>query len=72
MTFRRATASMTRHQMRQELFELGNVWDEFRKTAEGGGSPGEWMYERTDELRTALRRDRLLARNKKPAFKRGE
>lgn len=42
--------------LRAELKALGNHFTEFRKTAEGGGSPGEWMVERMDEIETELKR----------------
>lgn len=58
MNHKRNIESMTRPELRKELFALGKKWDEFRKDAEGGGSPGEWMYERLDELQTALQKQR--------------
>lgn len=41
----------------RELAKLAKRWDSFRASdPEGGGSPGEWMVERMDELETEQRR----------------
>jgi hypothetical protein len=47
---------LTDDELSAELDNLGKQWDEFRKDAEGAGSPGEWMIERMDEIRTEQRR----------------
>ncbi len=48
--------SMTRSQLRSELFSLNKQFAETRTAR--GGSPAEWMDERADEIRTELRRRR--------------
>jgi hypothetical protein len=51
----RATKSvsmMTAAEIESELISLGRRWRKFREDCEGGGSPGEWMVERMDELET--------------------
>lgn len=42
----------------RELKRLGKRWDDLRSSDEelGGGSPGEWMAERMDELETEQKR----------------
>ena len=41
----------------RELAKLAKRWTAFRVSEpEGGGSPGEWMVERMDELETEKRR----------------
>lgn len=48
---------LTTRQIRLEIADLGQQWDEFRKDLDGmSGSPGEWMIERLDELWTELKR----------------
>lgn len=47
---------MSNAEIKTELANLGDKWDDFRKDCEGGGSPGEWMYERMDELATEQKR----------------
>ena len=58
------SSMMTVAEIESELISLGRRWDDFRKGCEGGGSPGEWMIERMDELETEqeLRRLRLARR----------
>ena len=55
-----AARRMTDDQIAAELKQLGDDFDELRRDAEGGGSPGEWMVERMDELETERRR-RLIS-----------
>lgn len=43
----------------RELQELDVKWAAFRSGAEGGGSPGEWMIERIEELDLEQRRRAL-------------
>lgn len=48
---------LTTKQIRLELAELDDQWEQFQKDLEGmSGSPGEWMIERMDELETELKR----------------
>jgi hypothetical protein len=48
--------SMTRPQLRKELFSLRDRFAKVRADENGrGGSPCEWMDERADEIRTELR-----------------
>jgi hypothetical protein len=48
---------MTAGDIRAELASLEIEWHNFRSECEGhGGSPGEWFYERMDELTTELKR----------------
>lgn len=53
-------ADMTRAEIDAELIDLAKRWDELRALCEadggGGGSPGESLIERMDELETALKR----------------
>jgi len=54
---------MTDDAIAAELKKLGKEWDDFRADLESmPGSPGEWMYERMDELETEQRR-RLISLN---------
>lgn len=50
--------TMTREQLIAALDLMGDQWDAFRSDIDEGhgGSPGEWMVERMDELETELRR----------------
>lgn len=49
---------MTDDELSAELERVGKQWDELRSDPElaGGGSPGEWMVERMDEIETEKRR----------------
>ena len=48
---------MTITAIENELAALGVQFEEFRANCDGhGGSPGEWMIERMDELDTELRK----------------
>lgn len=47
---------MTNAQIEQELELLAVEWEETRRDCEGAGSPGEWIWERMDELETELER----------------
>lgn len=50
-------SSLTDEQIARELQALGETWDASRADGEGhGGSPGEWMFERMDELGTEQKR----------------
>jgi len=59
-----ATASMSRFEMRKELFALCKLWDEADDYWEGGGSPREGTAERIEELTVALRR--MCAASRRP------
>jgi hypothetical protein len=50
--------SLTDEEIARELVELGSRWDAFRSSDDEGhgGSPGEWMVERMDELETEQKR----------------
>jgi hypothetical protein len=53
---------MTDDELSAELLAIEKQWDEFcREIGDGhGGSPGEWMVERMDEIETEKRR-RLIS-----------
>ena len=58
---------MTDDQIAAEMKRLGDEFDDMHSDPdfEGhGGSPGEWMIERIDELKTERRRRRSSARQK--------
>lgn len=43
--------------LRAKLADLEHQWDVFQSSEhDGGGSPGEWMYEAMGELETELER----------------
>jgi hypothetical protein len=52
----RAAKICTTAKLKDELDALDKQFAAFRKTAEGGGSPGEWMWERMGEIETELKR----------------
>lgn len=57
----RDVRSLTRGQLQQELFRLGkqfNAPSDDPDDVGHGGSPGEWLVERMDEIRTELRQRR--------------
>lgn len=63
----RPAARLSDAEISKELQALGEQWDEFRKDLgdDGyGGSPGEWMVERIDELETEQRRRASRAEGK--------
>lgn len=51
-------AKLTDAEIARELVDLGVKWKEFRDDLDEGhgGSPGEWMVERMDELETEQKR----------------
>jgi hypothetical protein len=52
---------MTAPELVRELDRVGKEWDEFRRDLEGmSGSPGEWLVERMDEIKTELKRRSAL------------
>lgn len=53
-------AEMTDKEIETELEKLGDQWSDLRSDPDAGhaGSPGEWMYERMDELETERKKRR--------------
>lgn len=53
----RPAKEMTDVEIAAETLDLENKWDIFHRGFDGhGGSPGEWMFERMDELEAERKR----------------
>lgn len=69
MTARLTAAQMTDEQIVAEVQSLCARWDVLRAAnSDGcGGSPGEWMFERLDELETEQKRRTALSPEREAA-----
>jgi len=53
----RPASELTDAELVSEEYRLGILWDSIRDDDEGhGGSPGEWVYERLDEIEAEQKR----------------